>query len=208
MASAPPRMTPTTSVDDLRTLVLSFHPVIAIDTVEEERVEALLEAVAAQLSLPLMEWSVTSGLKRHGEQSAVYGTADPRQVLSHIAESGIDATYWLKDFAPHLSTPQVVRLLRDVTERMSEARTVTTLVLTGADIQLPDDIMPAAIYYELPMPTDAEYREAIDWVTSSVAWRNGSKVDTGGLDTDQLVRALSGMTLNQARHPVAYPALN
>jgi MoxR-like ATPase len=200
-------MTAASGVDDFKTLILSYHPVIAIDTVEEERVEALLEAVATELKLPLMEWSVTSGLKRHGEQLAVYGTADPRQVLSHIAESRIDATYWLKDFAPHLNTPQVVRLLRDVTERMSEAKTVTTLVVTGSDIQLPDDIMPAAVYYELPMPTDSDYREAIEWVTSSVAWRNGSQVDTSALDADQLVRALSGMTLNQARQAVAYAAL-
>ena len=51
-----------TSIHDIRTLVLSFHPVIAIDTVEEERVEKLVDAVAEELCLPVFEWTMTRGL--------------------------------------------------------------------------------------------------------------------------------------------------
>jgi ATPase family associated with various cellular activities (AAA) len=207
MASAPASSTPVSGVDDLKTLVLSFHPLIVIDTVEEERVELLLEGLAARMNVTMMEWSVTSGLRQRDVQTSVYGTSDPRQLLSYIAESSGEAIYWLKDFASSLGTPQIVRLLKEVTQRIGEAKAITTLVVTGADVQLPDDVMPEAAYYELPMPSEAEYLRVIDGVISSVAWRDGATIDTSALDREQLCRTLSGMTLNQARQAVARAAL-
>jgi hypothetical protein len=208
MASAPASSTTVAGVDDLKTLVLSYHPLILIDTVEEERVETLLGGLATRLNVQMMEWSVTSGLKLPDAQKPVYGTTDPRQLLSYIAESDGDAIYWLKDFAASLSAPPVVRLLKEVARRISDARAITTLVVTGADVQLPDDVMPDAVCYELQMPSEAEYRGVIDRVIASVAWRDGAQIDTSGLDPKQMSRALSGMTLNQARQAVAYAALD
>src|SRR5436853_335141 len=48
-----------TSVHDLKSLVLSFHSLIVIETVEEERVRSLLHEVAVDLRLPMFEWSLT-----------------------------------------------------------------------------------------------------------------------------------------------------
>ena len=208
MASPPVSSTTVAGVDDLKTLVLSYHPLIVIETVEEERVETLLAGLAARLNVQMMEWSVTSGLRLRDAQKAIYGTADPRQMLAYIGESSGDAIYWLKDFAPSLNTPQVVRLLKEVAQRISDAKAITTLVLSGSDVRLPDDVMSEAVYYELQIPTEADYREVIDRVIASVSWRDGSKIDTSGLDPEQMSRALSGMTLNQARQAVAYAALH
>ena len=55
---------PSTTVHDLKALVLSFHPVIAFDTDEEERVEQLADTVAGELQLPVFVWTLTSGLYR------------------------------------------------------------------------------------------------------------------------------------------------
>jgi ATPase family associated with various cellular activities (AAA) len=194
-------------VDDLKTLVMSYHPLIVIDTVEEERVETLLCGLAARLNVQLMEWSSTAGLKLRDGEKAVYGTADPRQLLSYIAESSGDAIYWLKDFTSSLGAPPVVRLLKEVAQRVGEARAIASLVVTGSDVKLPEEVKPEAAYYELQLPSEAEYREVIDRVIASVAWRDGAQIDTSGLDREQLCRALSGMTLNQARQAVAYAAL-
>ena len=43
-----------TSVGDVKALVLSFHPVIVIETVEEERARSLLYAVAGQLRMTFL----------------------------------------------------------------------------------------------------------------------------------------------------------
>ena len=51
-----------TTVHDLRTLIRSSHPPVVIETVEEERVPALLQSVIAQERMPLFEWSATRRL--------------------------------------------------------------------------------------------------------------------------------------------------
>ncbi len=203
-----PAQAPGAGVEDFETLVRSYHPVIAIDTIEEDRVEGLLERAATDLGMTLMEWSVTTGLRRRGQAQEVYGTADPSQALSYMAESGDGSIYWLKDFAPHLKAPKVIRQLRDVSDRLADAQTATTLVLSGAGLELAPEVAPTATSYELPMPSPAEYGEAIDWVIDSVAWRDGKQIDTSALDRSQLVSALSGMTLAQSRQAIAYAALN
>ncbi len=153
MTLPPPPSPSGAGFEDFKTLVRSYHPVIAVDTVEEDRVERLLEWTAAGLGVPLMEWSVTTGRAPPWRIPAVYGTTDPGQALSYIAESSNGSIHWLKDFAPHMTTPKVVRLLREVTERLAGAQTTTTLVLSGAGIQLPPDVVPAATYGRA---TDAE----------------------------------------------------
>ena len=52
------------SVQHFQTLVMSFHPVIVIDTVEEERVETLINASCNDLQMAVFEWSIAQGLMR------------------------------------------------------------------------------------------------------------------------------------------------
>jgi hypothetical protein len=73
-----------TSVHDLRTLIRSSHPLIVIETVEEDRVLALLQSVAAQERMPLFEWSVTKGDLPPLNRSRRYVSPGP--------EGGQDAT--------------------------------------------------------------------------------------------------------------------
>jgi hypothetical protein len=69
---------PATSLHDIKTLVRSMHPLVLIETVEEERVDGLLAAAARDLDLPLFHWTVTTGLTRGGSTApAAHGTSDP-----------------------------------------------------------------------------------------------------------------------------------
>jgi len=77
-------------IHDLKTLVLSFHPVIAIETVEESRVGALLRTVADELGMTLFEWTVTRGLVRLPGTAGIQATTDPAKLLRHIEELTID----------------------------------------------------------------------------------------------------------------------
>ena len=74
-----------TSVHDLERLVQSFHTLIAVETVEEERVRSILLEVATRLSVPLYEWSLNGGLRRRvgGELEGVRNPvlrASPREI--------------------------------------------------------------------------------------------------------------------------------
>ena len=62
---------------ELKTLVLSRHPAIAIETAEEERADALLGAVAADTRLSVFEWTVTQGLLGDADEPGCLRNAGP-----------------------------------------------------------------------------------------------------------------------------------
>jgi hypothetical protein len=190
-----------TSVHDLKGLILSFHSLIAIETVEEDRVRALLNEIAADLRLPLYEWSMTTGCARvHG--SAVYGTEDPLAALKHIAAMDTpDAIYLLKDLSPHLSNATIARTLRDLAEKLTSTR--SALVLTGEPIDLPRDIGRMAVRFELELPDEEELRAVIRGVIDTVGRRQQVRIDLTREDAQRLIHALAGLTLNQARQAIA-----
>ena len=108
------------SVHDLKSLVLSFHSLIAIETVEEERVRSLLIEVASDLRQPFYEWSITAGLQRL-RGATIDGTADALAALRHIERIDGDNIYLLKDLAPHLSNANTARALRDLAPTVEQA---------------------------------------------------------------------------------------
>jgi hypothetical protein len=69
--------------DELRLLINSRHPLITIETAEEERVQQVLREVAAELGIGFYTWSVTSGLALAGG-SPMYNTQNPERALANI----------------------------------------------------------------------------------------------------------------------------
>jgi len=68
-------------MDALRTLeilITSRTPLIAIETLEEER-------VAQRLRIPLFVWTMTRGLRRTGALNALYDTKEPLKALRNLA---------------------------------------------------------------------------------------------------------------------------
>jgi MoxR-like ATPase len=197
----------TSAVHELKTLVLSRHPAIVVETSEEERLEALLRAVAGDVPLAIFEWSVTKGLRRpYGEQT-VYGTVDPAQALAAMGELTAECMFVAHDFAPHLAQPEVSRAFRDLLERFSRPGRLSTVVLTGARVQLPPEVEALAVRWELALPTREEYRRTIAAVVESLQAQRSATVELADADLDELSVALSGLTLNQARQAVAQVAI-
>lgn len=88
---------------DLELLIRSRYPVIVVDTLEEERLEALCSRVAARLEVPFFRWSRTRGLVREDLDKGVYDTTDPLKMLAHLGASRVDGLYLLADFHPYLA---------------------------------------------------------------------------------------------------------
>ena len=193
------------AVHDLKSLVLSFHSLIAVETVEEDRVRSLLAEVAADLRLPLYEWSLTSGFRRVNSSfghAAIEGTQDALAVLRHIdGFDNTDAIFLLKDLAPHVGNANVGRALRELAQKLTATR--SAIVLTGDPIELPRDLDTQAVRIELELPDDDELREVVRAVVDSVGRRQSVRVELTRDDARRLVHALSGLTLNQARQVIA-----
>jgi MoxR-like ATPase len=214
-----------TSVHDLRTLIRSSHPLVVIETVEEERVLALLQSVTAQERMPLFEWSVTRGLTRADEGSAFSNkmTATPLAVLQHLHGLTVEAVFWLKDLGPHLQDPAVCRQLREVAAIYSRSR--ATCLLTGQPITLPLDLDKIAVRLDLKLPDRDELRSMLRGLLQSLGPRttirprsttlaqsilhsiSETKTPENGpsaKESDTILRALQGLTLHQARQVIAH----
>ncbi len=215
-------MSLSTSVHDLRTLIRSSHPLIIIETVEEERVSHLLQSVTAQERMPLFEWSVTRGLTRADEPTLSKMTATPLAVLQHLQTLTVEAVFWLKDLAPHLQEPPVARQLREVGAVFSRSR--ATCVITGHPITLPLDIEKLAVRLDLRLPDRDELQSmlrsvlqslgpkmsprrprsttVVQSILSSISDSKAAQQGPSAQERDAILRALQGLTLHQARQIV------
>lgn len=198
-------MSLSTSIHDIKTLVLAFHAVIVIETVEENRVFLLLRSTALELEMPLFEWSITRGLVRAPGVHSMYGTSQPLNVLTTLEELDRPAIFLLKDFAKFTEDPTVARKLREVAQKFSKTR--STLVLTGETVHLPGEIEHNVVRYHLKLPERKELRKVLDTVLRSLAGADRIEIQLDDEGLDELVGALVGMTLNQARQTVAFAAL-
>lgn len=208
------------SISQFQTLVMSFHGAIVIETVEEERVQALINGAMNDLQIAVFEWSAARGLAR--SQGNVYNrwqneyappgtqrpqalpdTTDPLDALRNIQDVAFQAIFWLKDFAPHLKDDVVARQLREVIQQFSHNR--STLVITGHSITLPRDIAQEVVYFDLKLPEPDELYQAISEVVRSLKGRIKIELQNDGINA--LVQAMRGMTLQQARKVVAFAAL-
>ncbi|MEC4889079.1 MAG: AAA family ATPase [Nitrospira sp.] len=212
-----------TSVHDLRTLIRSFHPLIVIETVEEDRVSSLLQSVSAQERMPLFEWSITRGLTRQEDGPTLSKmTATPLALLQHVQGLTVEGIFWLKDMAPHLQDAATARQLREVAAAYSRSR--ATCVITGEPIALPPDLERLAVRYRLSLPDQDELDAMLGHVLQSLdrhrlqgrprsttLAHSMASALTGARDMPPplppqeraaILRALKGMTLHQARQVI------
>ena len=198
-------MTRQTSVDDLERLVQSYHSLIVIETVEEERVRSVLLEVAARMKSPLYEWSVTDGLTRRTGME-LEGTKDALSMLQRIEQvHDGEALYLLKDLGPHLQHPNVARILRDLAARFQSSR--SAIIVTGDPVELPRDLENVSIRFDLRLPDHNEIREVIREVVDSLSARSRIRMELTRDDAQRLVSALSGLTLHQVRSAIAQAIL-
>jgi hypothetical protein len=198
-------MSAISSVHDLKTLVLSFHSLIVVETVEEERVRELLAGVGADLRLPVFEWSVNTGF--HRMYGAVVGaTQDALLAIKHVAELDVgDAIFLFKDLAPHLTNPNILRALRELIAQLTS--TPSAIVITGDPVDLPRDLETHAVRFELKLPGQTELRAVVRGVVDSLGHKHRIAVDLSKDEARRLVEALQGLTLNQARRVIAQAIL-
>jgi MoxR-like ATPase len=195
-ALAPGALTP---AHELGTLVDSRYPAIALETDEEDRALAILDDVGYTLRLPVFDWTMTRGLIRRGSNEAMYRTADPAAALAGIHEMRTEAIYVMRDLRGQLAGATVARALRDVLAEFAASGRRSTIVLLGSEPPLPAALRDDVVTYPLGLPTDAEYQATLGHVASALTLQRSADVALGPLDQLEVVAALRGLTLTQAR---------
>jgi MoxR-like ATPase len=191
---------------ELKTLVRSMHPVVVIETTEEERVDELLRALAAELRLPLFTWTVTRGLQRIDGTGAIHGTADPRLLMRHLSTLTVQGIFHLKDVGAHLGNPETVRAFREAMQAFAGTR--STVMLSGHRVTLPGELSRDVVRLHLQLPDRDELRQLLHRVLTSLKAQHTFDVSLGPDGMHALLQALSGLTLNQARQAIAWAVLD
>src|SRR5438132_2877791 len=123
-------------VAELDTLIRARYPLIYLVSWEEQRLDGILQDLAAQHGKVLFGWSVTRGLRRIGGARAVPhldAQKSPVEMLATLGKLGEPSLVVLKDFHPFLSDAAVVRALRELAQDLKS--TYTTVILLSPVLQ-------------------------------------------------------------------------
>lgn len=181
---------------ELTLLVLSRYPVVVLESPEEARVESLAGRVAADLSLPLLLWSSSTGLVRPSGGS-LEETREPERALERAAGLQGEVLVVFHDLHPYLDRPEVARRLRELERRFGGGR--STAILTGAAVELPASLAHRAARLELPLPGERELERLVRATAAELSGARGTEVALQPGEVATLARALRGLARDEAR---------
>jgi AAA+ superfamily predicted ATPase len=190
-----PRRVPP-SADQLRELeilIRAHHPLLLVDTVEDDRLHVLLEHAAEHIGLPLFSWTLVDGLRRElPEPGQTPETSSPQKALAFIERSNLEAIFHLRGLEPYLHDPPVVALLKNIHAKYFGHR--GAVVLSGQGLELPPALEPLFTPMGLEPPTTEAYHSFVQAVLHDLATRLQVKVRLSSEDVSQLLAALEGLT--------------
>ena len=181
--------------DELQLLVNSRHPIISVETPEEERFELLLLGVASDLGVPLYEWSVTSGLSKY-QGAALYSSDQPELALANIASIPGDAIFLLKDFARYCDNDKICRRLRDLAEKFRTAR--RAIVISAPLLELPAALRSEAAPFDLDLPSGEELLPRVKSLMVEMNREQHIVVSLDAGEIAQLAKNLAGLSQEEA----------
>jgi ATP-dependent 26S proteasome regulatory subunit len=184
------------NLKDLKLLVRSRHPIVAITSFEEERVITLVERVASELQVPGYVWKATDGLRRFGTDQAIYETASPLKALQTLSTIRGDGIFLMLDLHRHLEDATLVRLLRDIASEFS--RKQSALMLCSPDLELPAELGKSVVPFKLELPDLRELGLVVGRTLRDLALVYTLRLSLEKKDVRRVAEALRGLTLLEA----------
>jgi ATP-dependent 26S proteasome regulatory subunit len=183
------------AAQEIEVLVRSKYPVLYIVSWEERRVEEALGGVCKALKRQLYTWSLTQGMKPEIRPMKDSPLGQELQALASILEAPDGSVFLLKDFHPYMKDNRVVRLLRDLAQRLRGKS--QTIVLMGPVLNLPTDLEKDVTVIDFGLPGAEEIAKKLDQLVAAV--RDNPAVDTtiSPDQREQLVKSAQGLTLDE-----------
>ena len=173
---------------DLELMIQSRYPFIAVETAEEDRLEATLSQVAGDLRVPFFVWTLTNGLHRFGLPNAIYDSQQPLKALNNVASMTGEAIFLMKDLHHYLTDPAVVRKCLDLAPAFGHDRRV--IVMSAVRVELPSELAPLAARFTLDLPGPDELKSVVRRVVADCGREHRVSMALSPADLDRLVDRL------------------
>ncbi|MEO7453647.1 MAG: AAA family ATPase [Fimbriimonadales bacterium] len=183
---------------EIETLIRAKYPIIYVVTWEERRVGETLENVVRELGMRLHTWSMTVGMKPEVTGAQAYSpsklTAD-LEALTEIHAAQDNAVFHLKDFHPYMNDSRVIRVFRDLAERLRGKS--QTIVITAPILKLPTELEKDVSVVDFGPPPREEIEDVLDMVLRGVKGREGVDASPTAELRELIIKSCQGLTLEE-----------
>ena len=194
-------------------LLKARHPVLLIESYEEDRVVEEIVAIAGDSQLvrtprQVRVWSATSGLAAPGETGPA-GTRSPQSALEEALRATEPTVFVMKDLHHYLGSdhrpadPILLRLLRDAAAAFQRSQHPACLILLSPALSLPTDVEKDVTIVDFPIPDAAQLRGVLDGMIEANKGRARIAMECSEDDLERLTKAALGLTLHEAENAFA-----
>ena len=195
---------------EIEVLIRARYPVLYLVSWEERRVEQALDSICKTLNRKLYVWSLTQGMKPEIRGSTGASQRLELEGLIQIHDAPDGSVVILKDFHAFMKDNTVVRLLRDLAEKLRGK--AVTIVILAPMLQLPVELEKDITVIEFPLPGKSDIEAKLNDVIQTM--KGNDKVDTtlSEEDRERIIKAGQGLTMDEIescfarRSPYAHTA--
>ncbi|MCB1128860.1 MAG: ATPase, partial [Verrucomicrobiae bacterium] len=188
---------------EIEELVRARHPLVAIESAEEERIGRFLSQLARRLGKPLLTWSCNRGLQPFGAPRPAgrrlpAPAPDPLAALDEVAARVEPALFLFHDLHPWMGRqhPAVIRRLRELAHELKESR--KTVLLLSPQWELPVELATEAALVRFPLPDESGLLELIAGLETDLAGQTEVTLDLDEAARERLARAALGLSHHEA----------
>ncbi|HVO77123.1 MAG TPA: AAA family ATPase [Candidatus Bathyarchaeia archaeon] len=195
-------------------MIRARYPVLYVVSWEESRVEQHLLQIANRRNKQLYVWSITGGMRKLGAAANVpraRGMSDPIEALDQIIENKEPAIYLLPDFHAFLrqaipcNAPNI-RKLRETARALSDS--YKTVVICSPHVELPPELEKDVTVCDFPLPGPPDVDGLLTRICKDVGESSALQVNLDDSGREALIRAASGLTLQEAENVFAKTLVN
>lgn len=180
---------------ELETLIRARYPIIYVVSWEERRVEETLREICQRRGKKMLLWTYTTGMAGN------VASRDPLAALDYIMGAPDQSVFVLKDFHPFIADVAVTRRLRDLVYALKTS--YKTLIILSPLLKLPPELEKEITVVDYQLPTLGDLDRLLEGIVQSVRSNPQIRTDLTPLEREQILKAASGLTSNEAENVFA-----
>jgi ATP-dependent 26S proteasome regulatory subunit len=190
---------------EIEILIRAKYPIIYLISWEERRVEDTFREICTKLNRTLHTWSLTQGMRPAVSRASGPVKTSPLpgelEALALIHEASDFTVFLLKDFHPYMRDPRVVRLLRDLSQRLKSK--AQTLILMGPTLMLPIELEKDVTVLDFGLPNQRDIENILEKAVAAVKDNEAVRSKMKPNERELVIKSCQGLTQDEIESVLA-----